>query len=383
MAQQTLDYYEILGVKRDASQDEIRKAYRRLARKYHPDVNPGDPQAEERFKQISQAYAVLSDPEKRKKYDMFGHAWEQAQHSGQAPPGQDFAQFVFEHFGAGSFAEIFGDLFGDLGFGPGGFQTTVRTGVGERPTRRVPRRGQDVVEDLTISFRESIEGGERVFTLEMADACPECGGLGGQTARCTACGGTGVSRQTGLFGLAMSCPQCQGTGEMVTSRCSACRGTGETLRRRRVTVKIPPGIRDGQQLRLRGEGGRGFFGGPNGDLVFTVHVQPHPFFERQGDDILAKVPISITEAALGAEIPVPTVRGRARLKIPAGTASGTKFRMRGQGAPRAGRRGEVGDMIVEVYVVPPRRLSAKARQLLESLRDEIAEDPRAGLPEGP
>ena len=372
--ERTLDYYEILGVSRDASQEEIRKAYRRLARKYHPDVNPGDPEAEEKFKQISQAYAVLSDPEKRRKYDMYGAAWEQAQQAGSAQ-GQDFATFVFEHFGPGSFTEIFGDLFGDLGFGPEGFRTTTVRG---RPTRRVPARGQDVYHELPISFRESIKGGERSFTIEMVDACPECQGLGGQTATCPACGGTGQSQRS-FFGLGVPCPQCQGTGEVITSRCRTCGGTGETVRKRRVTVKIPPGVKDGQQLRLRGQGGRGLHGGPNGDLIFTVRVQPHPFFERRGDDIYAKVPVTITEATLGAEISVPTVHGKATVKIPPGTASGQVLRLRGQGAPKVGQPGQRGDMYIEVQIVPPKRLSRKARELLEELAKEIKENPREGL----
>lgn len=374
----TLDYYEILGVPRNASQEEIRKAYRRLARKYHPDVNPGDKEAEEKFKQISQAYAVLSDPEKRKRYDQFGHAWQQAQQTGQAA-GQDFATFVFEHFGPGSFAEIFGDLFGNLGFGPEGFRSATRTAG--RPSRRVPSRGRDVHQPLTVSFKEAMSGGERSFTIEMVDACPECGGVGGELAQCEQCGGSGRV-PGGLFGMGAPCPRCDGTGEAVKSRCRTCGGTGEKLRRRRVTVKIPAGIRDGQQLRLAGEGGRGLFGGPNGDLIFDVRVEPHPYFQRRGDDIHAKVPISITEAALGAEITVPTVRGRAKLKVPPGTRSGQLLRLRGQGAPRPGQPGQRGDMYVEVEIVPPRRLSRRARELLRQLSEELDEDPRAGLPGG-
>lgn len=376
-----LDYYEILGVPRGASQDEMRKQYRKLARKWHPDVNPGNPEAEEKFKEISQAWAVLGDEEKRRKYDTFGHAWEQAQQQGQARAGEDFATFVFENFGQGSFAEMFGDLFGDLGFGKGGFRTTSGPATRERPSRRIPRRGQDVAQDLPISFKEALQGGERGFSLEMADACSQCDGLGGQTAQCTGCGGTGTSRSRGMFGMAAACSQCQGTGEMITSRCENCRGTGEVLRRRRVSAKIPAGIRDGQQLRLRGEGGRGYFGGPNGDLIFTVRVEPHQFFERRGDDIHARVPISVTESVLGAEISVPTVRGRAKLKVPAGTASGAKLRLRGQGAPRPGHPADAGDMYIEVYVVPPKKLSAEGRKLIEQLSEELTEeDPRADLP---
>ena len=375
------DYYEILGVPRTASQDELRKQYRKLARKWHPDVNPGNAEAEDKFKEISQAYAVLGDEEKRKKYDQFGSAFEQAQQQGQAREGEDFATFVRENFGQGSFAEMFGDLFGNMGFGQGGFTTTGRPGAGQRPSRRVPRRGQDIAQELSVSFKEAIQGGDRNFTLEMSDACQKCDGLGGQTAPCTACGGSGVSKSRNMFGMASACPQCQGTGEMVTSRCPNCKGTGEVLRRRKVSVKIPPGIRDGQSLRLRGEGGRGYFGGPNGDLIFTLRVEPHPFFQRVGDDIIARVPISLTESALGAEISVPTVKGRAKLKIPAGTASGAKLRLRGQGAPKPGHAAGAGDMIVEVQVVPPKKLSHEAHKLVEQLSEELSEDPRADLPD--
>ncbi|MCD6351951.1 MAG: molecular chaperone DnaJ [Armatimonadetes bacterium] len=373
-----IDYYQVLGVSRDASAEEIRKAYRRLARKYHPDVNPGDKEAEEKFKQISQAYAVLSDPEKRRKYDQFGHAWQQAQQTGQGR-GQDFATFVFEHFGPGSFSEIFGDLFGDLGFGPEGFRAATQ--AGQRPSRRVPQKGQDVYHDLPISFEESMKGSERTFTLETVDACPQCDGLGGETQPCPQCGGTGQG-PTGFLGMRMACPRCEGTGEVVVSRCPACGGTGEKLRRSRVKVKIPAGVRDGQQLRLAGQGGQGRFGGPNGDLIFNVRVAPHPFFERRGDDLYVKLPISITEAALGAEVRVPTVTGQAKLKIPAGAESGQVLRLRGQGAPKVGQPGQRGDMYVELKIVPPKHLSRKARELLAQLAEELKDDPRAGLPPG-
>ena len=362
-----VDFYETLGVPRDASEQDIKKAYRRLARKWHPDVNPGNQEAEDRFKHISQAYEVLSDPEKRAKYDRFGQEWSQAQQSGQWSGG-DFGNFVYQTYGAGSFADIFGDLFGQMHNRP-----SART---RQPTQQ---RGQDITHEISISFAEAIRGGQKTLTLSIADRCAECDGVGGQTAPCQACGGSGQAPGGGgLFNFGGACPQCQGTGQQVTSRCSRCGGTGEALRNRRITVKIPAGVKTGSKIRLAGEGGGGLRGGPNGDLILTINVAPHPFFERRDDDIHIRVPITFIEAAQGAKITVPTINGRGTLSIPAGTKSGQKFRLKGQGVMRPG--GGSGDLYVEVYITVPDRLNRKQKELLQEFAETWDDDPRTGLP---
>ena len=367
-----MDFYELLGVSRSASQKDIRKAYRRLARKYHPDVNPGDAQAEQKYKEISQAYEVLSDAEKRKQYDRFGTAYQQAQASGQAG-AQDFGNFVYEHFGAGSFADIFGDLFGDIGVGAGRRRSRVA---------QQPQRGPDIHDRLPVSFAEAIRGAQKSLTLTIADRCPECDGLGGKATTCPTCGGTGVSQQGGgVFSFASACPQCHGSGEIITETCPRCRGGGEVTRVRKLEVKIPVGVQSGHKLRLTGEGGRGFRGGPNGDLILEIEVQEHNFFKRDGDDINIKVPITFVEALRGAGITVPTVNGQVNLKMPPGTHSAQKFRLRGQGAPKIGGRGR-GDQYVEVYITTPRKLTRAQRELVDKLADIWTENPRSALPQG-
>lgn len=361
------DYYEILGVPRNATEKEIRQAYRRLARKWHPDVNPGNPEAEERFKRISQAYEVLSDPEKRAKYDQYGAAWQQAQQTGQWQGGS-FADFVFSQYGPGSFADLFGDLFGDLRTRASGRQR-VGVHVG-------PERGADITHELAIDFEEAIHGTQKTLTLSIADRCPECDGIGGRTTTCSRCRGAGVM-EGGFLGFASACPACQGTGQQIISRCSRCGGSGEALRTRRITVKIPPGVDTGSKVRLAGEGGRGARGGPNGDLILVLQVRPHRLFRREGDDIHIKVPISFVEACLGAKISVPTVDGRVSLTIPPGTQTGQKFRLRGQGAPRPGSGR--GDQYVEVYIVVPKHLNKRQKELLEEFKQTWAEDVRQGL----
>ncbi|NSW55610.1 MAG: molecular chaperone DnaJ [Armatimonadetes bacterium] len=365
----TVDFYELLGVRRDASPDEIKKAYRKLARKYHPDVNPGDKAAEEKYKQISQAFEVLNDPEKRRKYDQFGTAWQQAQQSGQWQGG-DVRDFVYTNFGAGTFEEIFGSIFGDFGRSSGRQRARVQP---------QPQRGANIAHELTLTFAEAVRGTQKELNLSIADVCPECGGVGGKTQTCPTCGGTGQSARSGIFGMAGACPHCQGTGEMVVSQCPKCRGGGEVLRERQIKVKVPPGVKTGSKIRLAGEGGRGINGGPNGDLILQIKVQEHPFFQRVGDDVEVEVPISFTEAALGAKISVPTVDGQVSLKIPPGTKSGQKFRLRGQGPQIPGSRNRA-DQFVRVAIVPPRRLSKEQRELLEELERVTDEDPRADLP---
>lgn len=365
-----VDFYELLGVERNASEDEVKKAYRRMARKYHPDVNPGDKAAEDKYKQISQAYEVLSDSDKRAKYDQFGSAWQQAQQTGQWQGG-DFRDFVFTNFGAGSFEDIFGSIFGDFAGG------TARRRAGFEAS---PERGPNISHDLPVTFADAIKGTEKQLTLSIADRCPECEGLGGKTGPCRACGGTGQSSQGGgILGMRMSCPHCQGTGQVVQSQCPKCRGAGEVLRERKLKVRVPAGVKQGSKIRLAGEGGRGRNGGPNGDLILVMNVAEHPFFKRVGDDIEIEVPVSYTEAALGAKILVPTVDGKVSLRVPSGTKSGQKFRLRGQGPLKPGTR-DRADQFVQVTINPPRRLTTEQRELLEELQKVTTEDPRADLP---
>jgi molecular chaperone DnaJ len=368
-------YYEILGVPRKASQKDVKTAYRRLARKYHPDVNPGDKQAEQKFKEISEAYEVLSDPKKRKQYDQFGEAWRQVR-EGAGPTGPGGRTYTwstggpvdFEEFArqaGGSFGDIFSEIFG---------------GVGGRRAAAQPRsqRGQDIEYDVTVSFREAMSGADKTFSLGLNDVCPDCDGEGGTSVPCSGCGGTGVARSAsgGVLGIA-PCPQCRGSGRQKTSTCSRCGGSGEALRSRRIHVKIPRGVKTGSKVRIAGEGGLGVHGGSNADLILNLTVEPHPFFRREDDDLHCEVPVTFPEAALGAEITVPTLNGRKKLKVPPGTRSGQRLRLRGQGAPRL--HGGAGDLYVEIQIVVPERLTHEQKQLVEALAETIHEDPRADL----
>ncbi len=348
------DYYEVLGVSRDASEQDIKKAYRRLARQYHPDVNKEDPDAEAKFKEIGEAYKVLSNAEARARYDQFGHAAFEGAGAAGGGAGGPFGG------GFGGF-EGFDDIF-DMFFG--GAQ-------GRRPTG--PRQGDDLRYDLELDFVDAALGIETEIEVPRTEKCPHCKGNqaepGTPIRDCTRCGGTGEQRQVrqtafGRFVNVTPCPECRGEGKKVETPCMECAGAGVVRRRRTIKAKIPAGVDDGFRIRLSGEGGAGERGGPPGDLYIFISVRPHDFFERDGNDVICEVPISFVQAALGDELEVPTLHGSAKLRVPEGTQSGTRFRLRGQGIsdPRGYGR---GDQYVVTKVVTPTRLSAKQRELLK------------------
>ncbi|HHL39767.1 MAG TPA: molecular chaperone DnaJ [Deltaproteobacteria bacterium] len=335
------DYYKILGVDRDATQEDIKRAFRRLVHEHHPDKHKGDPEAEERFKAINEAYETLKDPEKRARYDRFGFAGTGA---GHREPG----------FGV-DFQDFFGDVFADF------------FGAGRR--RSAPRRGADLRYDLDITFEEAAFGAEKTIKVPRTVACATCGGSGARPgtapARCATCEGKGQVRyQQGFFSISRPCSACGGTGSVITDPCRECRGSGKKRETHSLKVKIPGGVDTGSRLRLAGEGEYGERGGPPGDLYIVLNVLPHPIFKRQDDDILCEVPISFTQAALGAEIEVPTLEGPVRLKIPPGTQSGKTFRLASKGIAslHTGRR---GDEHVVIRVETPTSLTERQRELLE------------------
>ncbi|MDK2794030.1 MAG: molecular chaperone DnaJ [Caldanaerobacter sp.] len=356
------DLYEILGVDRNASQEEIKKAYRRLAKKYHPDLNPGDKEAEQKFKEINEAYEILSDPQKRAQYDQFGHAAFEQGGFQQGGFG-DFTQGGFD-FDFGGFGDIFGDIFSDF------------FGTGRRKAEKGPKKGADIRYDLTLTFEEAAFGTEKEIEVERFEVCDVCHGTGvkpgSRPETCPVCHGTGEIRQTqntpfGRIVNIRTCPRCHGEGKIITDPCQKCGGTGRIRKRRKIKVTIPAGIDEGQMLTLRGEGEPGLRGGPNGDLYIVIHVKPHEIFKREGYDVYVKIPISFADAALGGEIKIPTLDGMVSFTIPEGTQTGTKFKLRGKGIPHIGGRGR-GDQIVEVYVEVPKRLSEKQKELLREFK---------------
>ena len=347
----TRDYYEILGVSRTADDADIKSAYRKLALQYHPDRNPGDKTAEERFKEAAEAYSVLADPEKRSRYDRFGHAGV----SGAAGGGAGVDPTIFNDFG-----DILGGL-GDL-FGFGG-------------RRGGPRRGSDLRYDLEISFEEAARGSETTLQIPREEPCDTCGGSGsapGSTPeRCAQCNGNGQIRtQQGFFTVARTCHRCGGIGRVISKPCQTCRGNGRVSRERKLTVKIPAGIATAQRLRLTGEGEFGSRGSPPGDLYVVIHVREHPFFHRDGDDLLCEVPVTYPTLVLGGDIQVPTLDDSAAIHIPKGTQADTRFRLRGKGMPNVGGRGR-GDLYVRVKAAVPRRLSREQKDLIESLDETM------------
>ncbi|GEN46493.1 molecular chaperone DnaJ [Alkalibacillus haloalkaliphilus] len=348
------DYYEVLGVSKDASKDEIKKAYRKLARQYHPDVSEEE-NAADKFKEVKEAYETLSSDQKRQQYDRFGHAG--------AQQGQGFGG------GAEGFGD-FGDIF-DMFFGGGG-----------RRDPNAPRQGQDLQYTMEIDFEEAIFGKETTIQIPKEESCETCDGSGAKpgsnVTTCSHCNGAGQMNveQNTPFGRVVNrrvCNHCSGTGQFVEDKCSTCGGAGNVKRRKQIDIRIPGGIEDGQQIRVSGQGGPGENGGPPGDLFVVVRVKRHEFFERDGDDILCEIPITFTQAALGDELEVPTVHGRVKLKIPAGTQTGTHFRLKGKGAPNVHGYGQ-GDQHILVKVMVPKNLSDKQKELLREFHEQSGED---------
>ncbi len=353
MATQKRDYYEVLGVERTASAQDLKSAYRKLAHQYHPDKNPNDKQAEEKFKDISEAYAVLSDEQKRAAYDRFGHAGVSA----SSGPGAEGFPFGFGGFQTGNLNDIFGDIFGEV-FGAGG----GRRGRGPR------NRGADLRYNLELSFEEAAFGCETKVRLPRPKRCEACGGSGSRTgrqSRCPSCGGSGEQRfQQGFFAVSRTCARCSGSGTVLAEPCTVCRGDGRVEGQSELSLRIPPGLETGSRIRLEGEGEPGERGGPAGDLYVVVQVRDHPIFKREDQNVVCSVPISFIQAALGAQIDVPTLDGKVQMKIPAGTQTGRVFRLRERGVPSPGGHRR-GDQLVEVVVETPTHLTRDQRELLE------------------
>lgn len=338
------DYYEILGVSRDASEADIKKAFRQLALKYHPDRNSGDKAAEEKFKKINEAYSCLSDPEKRANYDRFGTAEGIGGGFGPFSTGTGFGD-IFE--------DIFGDLFGTFG--------------GQR--RQRPTKGHDLRYDLNITLEEAVFGTEKIIDFPKWEKCTECKGSGSERGKnpetCPSCKGTGQIRfQQGFFSVSKTCGKCYGAGKIITNPCKICKGNGKIQKQKNISIKIPPGVDNGSTLKISGEGEPGIYGGPPGELYIVLNVKEHPFFKRDSTEIFCEVPISFPQAALGTEIEVPTLDGSAKLKIPPGTPSGRIFYLKGKGAPRVGGYHR-GNQVIKIYIDVPKKLTARQKELLE------------------
>lgn len=345
------DYYDVLGVSRTASEQEIKSAYRKLAMQHHPDRNPGNHQAEEKFKECTEAYSVLIDATKRQRYDQFGHA---GVNGGGGFSGFDPANFQ-------DFSDIFGDLFSDF-FG-------VNMGGGGRRARA--QRGGDARADVTLTFEEAAFGKKTSVKVRRYEDCDQCKGTGAAEGKgpstCQSCGGRGQVRyQQGFFSIARTCATCGGAGRVITDPCSKCKGETRVMKERTIDVSVPPGVEDGTRIRYQAQGDSGGVGGQAGDLYVVLHVKPHPFFEREGKDLYCSVPISFAQAAIGAEIMIPTLDGDHKLKIPEGTQTGTTFRVRGKGVP-ALQSGGKGDLFVKIRVQTPSKLTKKQRELMEEL----------------
>ena len=364
MAEQKRDYYEVLGVSRGASEDEIKKAYKKMARKYHPDLNPGDKTAEEKFKEVNEAYEVLSDADKKARYDQYGHAG------------------VDPNFGAGGFGGGFDGSFdfGDLGdifgsFFGGGF------GAAQRRNPNAPQRGESIRMSIAISFEEAAFGCEKAVTVERYETCDTCHGNGcapGTSPEvCPDCHGTGtvqVRRQTpmGVFATSSPCPKCGGKGRIIHQPCKDCRGSGMVRKKKTIQASIPAGIDNGQTISIRGQGNAGKNGGPAGDLLITITVRPHELFRREGTSVLCEAPITFTQAVLGAELEIPTIDGKVKYTLPEGTQSGTTFRLKGKGIPSINGRGR-GDQYVTVYIETPKNLNKEQKEALKKFAETMGE----------
>jgi molecular chaperone DnaJ len=361
------DYYDVLGLSRGASKEEIKKAYRRLAVRYHPDRNPGDREAEERFKEATEAYEVLANDSKRQTYDQFGFAGLE----GSGYGAHDFSS-VFRDF-----EDLFGDTFSSFfdSFFGGGART--RRGGG----RTSARRGADLRYELSISFVDAVFGKKEEISFPRNETCEACGGTGADKGTgkrvCPGCGGSGqVRRSSGFFSIATTCPTCQGEGEIIERRCSACGGRGLLSRQRKLKISIPAGIESGKRISIPGQGDAGANGGPPGDLYVFIKVQPHEYFERQGSDLYCVIPISITQAALGTDILVPTLEDnrRVKVKIPAGTQNGKILRLKGEGVPHLNNPERRGDLYIKILVRVPAKVNGRARSLLQELASQLGEE---------
>ena len=361
------DYYEVLGVAKGASDDEIKKAHRKLAKKYHPDLNRDNPEAAEKFKELNEAYEVLSDKDKRAKYDQFGFAGVDPNYgAGQGGFGGGFGGFDM-----GDLGDIFGSFFGG-GFG----------GSSSRSRRNAPQRGETIQQRIMLSFEEAAFGCEKEITINRTESCDECGGTGAEKGTsvetCSNCHGSGVVMQTqrtplGMFQTQAACPNCRGTGKIIRKPCKKCGGTGKMRKSRTLKVKIPAGIDDGQSIQLRGQGNAGVNGGPSGDVIVTISIRPHPLFTRDGNNVICEIPISFPQAALGDTLQVPTIDGKVEYTIPEGTQTGTVFRLRGKGIQNVNGRGR-GDQYVRVNIEVPTHLTDHQKHLLRDFEASTTDE---------
>ncbi len=365
------DYYEVLGVDKNATEDEIKKAYRKVAKQYHPDLNPGDKVAEEKFKEANEAYEVLSDAQKKARYDQFGHAGVDPNFGAGGGAGGGFGGMEFD----------LGDLFGNLF---GGFGST------RQQNPNAPRKGSTVTTNVTISFEEAAKGCKKTVRINRVDTCSECGGTGCQKGTsaetCKTCGGRGtvnVQQRTpfGVMSTSRQCSDCGGRGKIIKNPCSKCRGTGFETKQATVEIDIPAGIDDRQALSVRGGGNKGLNGGPNGDLRVNVNVRPHPFFERDGFDVWCDFTVTYAQAALGDTLYVPTLDGKVKYELPAGTQPGEVFRFRGRGIAQLGGRGR-GDQFVRIIVDVPKNLNQRQKDLLRQFNDSLPNKPKNNVDDG-